>query len=291
MVVKCGHAVTVGLVLASVAVFSGCRLHREFPPQPVKIIGTSYDPGGIQQAGPPSDSSSGSSITASGDADVPATVLDPLQGRLVATQIAKQAARRELARKVNAIEIRPGRTVGDLIRDDPEKRRKVEDLIRQAQQKGLIKSGAGKCSVFLTLDLRPLNKILELPGEPIGSAPATATAAGSRQELRKRVEKEAVENARRRALEYIKSLRLPGNETLGSRMARDEKLDRAVRAKIASLEPAPAAFRADGTCETAMVLDVADIQRIIDERRRVLGLPIRLSWPKRSPLWRGFGSP
>lgn len=269
----------------------GCRVQREFPPQPMRIIGTSYDPAAAKQATAAPEVAAAASITASGDGDAPATALDPIQGRLVARQIARQAARRELARKVDALDIPPGRKVADVLRGDPEKRRKVEDLIRQARQKGLIKSDGNKCTVFLTLDLRPLNTILELPGEPFGPlAAGTTSPTAARQEVRRRAENEALENARIRALEYVKSLRIEGVQTLGDRMLRDDALDRAIRAKIASLSSAGVAFREDGVCEAAVDLDLADIQRILEEHRRGLQLPVDFHWPRISQLWRRFRS-
>jgi hypothetical protein len=270
------------MALASALLVLGCRLNRQYPPQPIRLIGVSYSPDLAQQT-TTSIAAAAGFITSSGDAEAPPMVLDPLQGRLIAKQLAKQAARRDLARKVNVLEIQPGRTVGDLLRSDPEKRRKVEDWIRQAPEKGMIKSGDNKYSILLTLDLRPLNKILDLPGEPLGAAATAAPTAASGRESRQRAESEALNNAQRRALDYVRGLRLPSNETVGDRMSRDGQLDRAIRGRILSLNPSAATFRDNGTCETAIQLDVADIQRILDEHRK------GPRWP-RGPRWLGFGS-
>jgi len=261
------HPAVTGLVLVT-AIFSfGCRAQKQFPPQPVQIIGRSYHPEGMEGDTSGTVSRAGSSLTASGDAEVPALALDPLQGRLVARQMAKQMARRELARKVEAVVVRPGETVGDLIRKDPEKRRKVEELIRQAPQKGLIKSGTNRYSILLTLDLRSLNKSLALSGEPIGAAGPTSATATSSKEFRKRLEKEAAENARIRALEYVKGLLIEGKETVGERMLRRNTLDRAIRQKVASLAPAGVMFREGGTCEVTLIVDLAEIQRLVKKHR------------------------
>lgn len=270
-----------GSVLAGIVLFLGCRLHREFPPQPVKVVGTSYHLGEMQQAIGLPETPFANLLTASGDSDAPVLALDPLQGRLVAKQMAKQIARRELARKVAALEVRPGRTVGDFLRSDPDKRKKVEDWIRQAQQKGLIKSGGNKYSVLLTLDLRPLDKILDLPGGLTGTIAATTATRMLREEFRKRAEAEAIGNARIRALEYVKGLRLEGNETVGEQMLRNDSLDRAVREKTALLKPITVTFRENGTCEAVLVLDVAEIQRIAEEHRGGWRLPTLLRWPIR----------
>lgn len=265
----------VGIALAEAACFSACRLKREFPPQPVKVIGVSYGPEGATKVSPPMPENR--SISAAGDAAVPTLALDPLQGRLVAIQMAKQAARRELARQIEAVRVAPGQTVADVIRNDPEKRQKVENLIREARQKGLIKTGGGKCSVFLSVELRRLNNALGL-GTLVGTADSSATQA--REEFRERIQKEALDNARLRALQFIQTVRVRGDETVGDRMSRDQALDRAIRQKIEFLPQSGATFHENGTCEVTVILDLADIQALVTPRFFRFDLPRFLSSKK-----------
>jgi len=271
-------------VIVLFACLVGCRMSRDFPAQPVRIVGMSYNPGVALQMIPPpepgddsvSKTATGRSISAWGEAEVPAMALDPLQGRLVARQMAKQAARRDLARKIEAMQVYPGRTIGDIIGDDPEKREEIEGLIREARQDGVIKSDRGKCSVFLTLDLDQLDKIVDLGRGSAKEATMFGVTAVLPEEFRRRAEREALDNARARALEFLKSLRLGESETLGERMLHDDVLDRAVRQNVATLRPTAPSFHEDGTCERAVVLDLADIQRLLTRRRFRLRLPGRL---------------
>ena len=182
----------------------GCRLDRDFPPQPRKIVGTSYNPSIAMQMIPPPEpggvwtqpkTPTAPSISAWGEAEVPSLALDPLQERLVAKQVAKQAARRNLARKIEAIEVRPGLMIGDLLREDPKKRQKVEDLIRGARADGPIKIGDGKCSVLLTLDPRLLNRVIDFRGGSAEEASTLTVMTVSPSEFRRRAEKEPQDSA------------------------------------------------------------------------------------------------
>lgn len=254
----------------------GCRLNRKYPSQPVRIVGMSYNPGAAFQLVPPPekegewqfvDTTISGNVMVSADAAIPADSLDPLRGKLIARQEAKQNARRKLAERVEATEVHTGLTIGDVIEKDAAKREKVEDYIRTAQQKGVIKAEGGKCTVFLTLDLVPLNRILA-EGSTVAvdySASATATAL-TPEEYRKHAYEEAVENARARMLEYLKGLRLPENETLGELMVKDDAVDRAIRERVDMIIPA-ARFNEDNNCEAALILDLAEVQQILDEHK------------------------
>jgi hypothetical protein len=267
VVVKLWRAAIFGLTCGALVSLPACRLtRRPVPHQMVKFIGSSYSPA----LAPPiakSEPRGNLSISASGDAAVPTLALDPLEGRLVAIQTAKQAARRELARKIEALELRSGRTVADVLRGDPEKRRRVEDWIRSAKQKGLVKSDTGKCTVFLSLDVEPLKKILGAGEELLAPLDSVQTAAASPQEFRQYAEKEAIDNACAQALEYVKGIRVQENETVGERMSRDIKLDQTIRQKVAAGRAVSVNFRADGTCTATVELDLADVLSPLIERR------------------------
>jgi hypothetical protein len=220
-------------------------------------------------------------VSASGDAAVPAPALDPVQGRLVAIEMARQAARRELARKVEAIKTRSGRSVREIIRDDAEKRWSVEALLQRAQQTGVIKSESGRFTVFLSLELSSLNKIFASAGGTAAAADTSSATAFSRDDLLKRAGNDALDNARTRALDYVMSLQLQGYDTVGTRMLGDAKLDRSIRQKIAETRPAAVSFRDSGTCEVTVVIDLADIERLVEQRRWGIRLPIRRPFSKR----------
>jgi hypothetical protein len=285
------------LLLATLAVLPGCRLTRDFAPHPVRVVGTSYNPGVAMQMVPGTaserewnlaDTPLNRTISAWGDAELPAEALDPVQGRLVAKQMAKQAARRKLADAIEVVEVFPGRTIGDIIRGDTAKRQKVEALVRKAQQKALVTADSGKCSVCLSVRLHSLNAVFGLgTGAADGAGSFTVTAVPP-AEFRKRAELEALENARVRTLEYCKLLPvekqnpaairlltenrlvrrfrrapgLPPNDTLGKHMLEDDSLDRAVRQLIDDLQPDSVNFLEDGTCAVVADLDLADIHRV-----------------------------
>lgn len=267
---------TAGVVLfvALAAFHFSCARPPRLPPQPVKIVGASYNPqlvrylgrsGATQQPAAMRDILSSGTIEALGEARMPAFALDPLEARLAARQMAKQDARRNLARKLAEIELRPGQTLGDLVGKDEQKRRKLEEIVRRALQKGLISADRDKYSVCMVLGRGELEEIARL-AEPDRAGPDSSTAQA--EEFRRRAEREALDDARMRALEYVKSLRLANGETLGERMVRDDRLDTAIRTRIAALQPLTVSFREDGTCEAVVVVDLAEIRRIVAGRPR-----------------------
>ncbi|MCX8038222.1 MAG: hypothetical protein N3D11_14435 [Candidatus Sumerlaeia bacterium] len=248
------HPLIVALLLVSLGGLSACRLQRTAPPQPLKIIGTSDNPAARTKQ------LDNRQISASADAAPPAQVLDPIQGQLLAAQMARQAARRELARKIENIEVRPGVKVAEILRTDSDKRAKVEELLRQAQQKGMIKGEGGRCTVFVSVDVRQLDRVLG-QGGMLAEAMAS-TEPLTRETFRRRREQEALDDARARALQLAQNLPVNPKETVGDRMKKSKAVDDAVRAAIASLEPAARVFREDGTCEVTLVMDTTEIQAI-----------------------------
>ncbi len=233
---------------------SACRLERALPPQPVKIIGTSDNPAARAKR------LDDRQISASADAVPPAQVLDPVHGQLLAAQMARHAARRELARKIEAIEVRPGVKVAEILRSDSDKRARVEELLRQAQQKGMVKGENGRCTVFVSVDIGQLDRILG-QGGMLAEAMAS-TEPVTRETFRRRREQEALADARERALQIAQNLPVTRTETVGDRMKKRKSVDDAVRTAIASLEPASRVFREDGTCEVTLILDAGKIQAI-----------------------------
>lgn len=291
--------VPAGILLAAMAgCICGCRLTPEFPPQPRQIVGHSYNPGIALQLIPPPQSDGdvtrleipdGGSVSASGDADMPAQALDPVQGRLVAKQMAKQAARRNLARKVEARQVQPGLTIGEAIRDDAQKRQAIENVLRNAHQRGIIAGDGGKCTVFLSVEIRTLNNVF-LAGPAAEDSTSLTVVEVPPEQFRQRAQQEALDSARMRALEDLKGLVIAQNETLGMRMLRDDKLNRTVRGIVEDLRPIqPPQFREDGSCEVTLEIDLADIQRLVAPRRLRLWWPFKLNRFKRGSLWRRGG--
>jgi hypothetical protein len=280
--------------LAALFVLSGCRLDRRFPAQPQKIVGSSYNPGLALQMIPSldenpdweiADSPFDRTIDAWAEADVPGAGLGSVQGRLVAKQEAKQRARRKLARQIETLEVRPGVTVADVIRDDSAKRAKVEELVQQAREVAVIKSDSGTYSVSLRLGLHPLIRLFP-PGAAEGdSASSFSITTVSPEEFRKRAQADAIENARMRALEYVKSRRLNPTETVGDLMLRNDEVDRAIRQLVQSLRPLRVGFLGDGTCEAVLIIDLADVHRIVAGYEGDTGRSTRLSWLKRGSRW------
>jgi len=289
--------ITALVAVVATGFLSGCRLNRPFPPQPVKIVGASFNPGlGVQMLpslGPGEKPTTapavgGPLISARGDGEIPPLALDPLLGRLVAKERAKQAARRNLARKIEAIELRPGLTLGEVLRQQPEKRKKMEELLRNARVVSETKNNEeGKYTVFLSIGIGQLNEVLKASGTEDEATSFTVVELPA-ERFRRRAEKEAIENARIHALEYLKALRLPEGETLGDRMLRDDRVDNAVRALVDNLQPIAVDFHSDGSCEASVIIDLSDVRRIIGRPRRRprINLPVRFPWRKTGYSWR-----
>jgi hypothetical protein len=280
--------------LAVLLLLAACRLNRRFPPQPQKIVGSSYNPGLALQMIPSlnegpdwaiDDSPFAQTIDAWAEADVPGAGLGSVQGRLVAKQEAKQRARRKLAQQIEAIEVQPGVTVGDVIRDNSAKRAKVEGLVRQALEVGVIKSSGGTYSVSLRLGLHPLIRVFPPGAVESDTASSFSITTVSAEEFRKRAQADAIENARMRALEYVKSRRLNQAETVGDLMLRNDDIDRAIRHLVQSLRPLRVGFVGDGTCEAVLIIDLADVHRIVARHEGDAGRSTRLSWLKRGSRW------
>jgi hypothetical protein len=91
--------------------------------------------------------------------------------------------------------------------------------------------------------------------------------AGDQEELRKAARKAALKDARARMFEYIANVPLPDGGTIGEAMRRDRELALAIQQRIEDLEPTYR-FNENDVCEASVTMDMAEIQRLLDENRR-----------------------
>lgn len=194
-----------------------------------------------------------SAFKASARAGYPVTSSGEVQRITVARAAARREALRRLTRDALNFQIGGGETLGSLVRSDPDRAEKLNDLIESRSDIVFYETTGGE-EAEASISGALIHETLTLDALQPPAPPPAVVDAAERERLRESALQQAADQARDTL--FARMLETPvGEGTLKNEIERNPNLDRRLREMIERLTPLESYITADGEARVTFSLD------------------------------------